>query len=421
MNLKKTLLAASLATLSMDTFAAAFQLNEHSASGLGRAFAGDAAIAENASVIARNPALMSQFKDIQFSGVATFVEPDVSLKGTSNSALNDDSIAPSAIVPAMYLVVPVNDKWAFGVGAFSNFGLSTEFDADYAAGQLAGNTEITTVNLNFAASYKVNDQLSIGAGVSYVYADAEIIRHSGAVLPAYLTSVYGTNFGVTADTESVNLKGDDNAYGWNIGATYEIAPGHTLGAQYRAATDVTFEGHFSNDLPVALGYLGGASVPGSVELELPATFEFSGSHKLTPEVGLHYSVLWTEWSSFENLTAYSSGSQVFSKEEGFQDAMRYAIGADYQLNADVKLRAGIAYDETASKKHMSISIPDTNRLWLSTGANYQLNKSASIDLAVAYLKGDKKSFSETDSLGSTWDFETEANAMILSAQVNYAF
>lgn len=425
--LKKTLLAASLATLSIDTFAAAFQLGEHSASGLGRAFAGEAAVAENASVVARNPALMSQFTTMQFSGAVTYIEPDVSLEGvsapaySSAAALDDDSIAPNAVVPAAYFVMPIDDKFAFGVGLFSNFGLATEFDKDYAAGQLAGKTKITTINLNAALSYKINEQISIGGGISYIYADATITRHAGAGLPAYLQASYGSTLGVSASDEAANLDGDDYGYGWNIGMTYDFAPGQRLGFHYRSSTDITFEGKYSNELPLALGGLAGSSIDGTVDLELPASAEFSGSHQLNDTVGLHYSVLWTQWNSFQKLEAFSGDTSVFEKDEKYTNALRYAIGTDYQLNQAVKLRAGIAYDKTPADKHMSISIPDTNRLWLTTGANYQLNDSSSVDVAVAYLKGQKQNFTETDDLGGQWQFKSEGNALLLSAQYNMSF
>ena len=58
---KRTLIASSLALSAVHIHAAGFQLNAQSATGLGRAFAGDAVIGDNASVIARNPAAMSLF------------------------------------------------------------------------------------------------------------------------------------------------------------------------------------------------------------------------------------------------------------------------------------------------------------------------------------------------------------------------
>ncbi|TFF01801.1 hypothetical protein E3U35_04855 [Histophilus somni] len=62
-----TLIASALALSTTYANAAAFQLAEVSSSGLGRAYAGEAAIADNAAVVATNPALMSLFKTKQFS------------------------------------------------------------------------------------------------------------------------------------------------------------------------------------------------------------------------------------------------------------------------------------------------------------------------------------------------------------------
>ncbi|SUU82358.1 47 kDa outer membrane protein precursor [Aggregatibacter actinomycetemcomitans] len=58
----QTLLSTLLLTAAGGASAAAFQLAEISTSGLGRAYAGEAAIADNAAVVATNPALMSLFK-----------------------------------------------------------------------------------------------------------------------------------------------------------------------------------------------------------------------------------------------------------------------------------------------------------------------------------------------------------------------
>ena len=80
MKFTKTLIAASLAVVSADSFAAAFQLAEQNVSGLGRAYAGEAAVADDASVVARNPALMSLFKDKQISVAGIAVIPDNKLK-----------------------------------------------------------------------------------------------------------------------------------------------------------------------------------------------------------------------------------------------------------------------------------------------------------------------------------------------------
>ncbi|NMM40961.1 outer membrane protein transport protein [Pseudoalteromonas arctica] len=414
MKFTKTLIAVSLAVMSADTFAAAFQLAEHSASGLGRAFAGEAAVADDASVVARNPALMTLFKNKQISVAGVAIIPDVSLTGKSaaygldESVLDDDSIAPSAFVPAGYFTMPVNDKVSVGFGVFSNFGLSTEFDENYAAGQIAGETEIVTVNMNASVAYKVTEQFSFGIGINAVYADATVIRK------------VGINPNVPASTDAVNLEGDDTGYGLNVGLMYQLDENSRLGFNYRTETDITFDGTFSSTAKSI------PELPGSVEITLPAIAEFSGSHQLNGKLGLHYSVLWTGWSSFESLEANVNGPTGdfvgFSKEEDFSDAMRYSVGTDYQYSENLLLRAGVAFDESpVSQQHLSISIPDTDRFWFSFGGNYAIDKNSNVDLGVSILRGKTQNFTETDDSGADWSFESKGHAVLLGAQYNYTF
>ncbi|MCJ8296586.1 MAG: outer membrane protein transport protein [Colwellia sp.] len=419
MTFKKSLLALSLTCSSFYSVGAAFQLAEHSAAGLGRAFAGEAAIADDASVVARNPALMAQFDTMEFSMSGTYVMPDVSLtgidasNGTDPAALNNDSIAPSAIIPAMYLVMPLNDKFALGFGTFSNFGLATEFPEDYAAGSLAGETSVTTINFNTSLSYKVNDNFVIAGGLNVIYADASLVRN------------FGENpLGLPADFEAANLAGDDISYGWNMGLSYDFNENHRLGFSYRSEVKLELEGDYSNDLPPEYLGLGGKVVPGTMNIDLPAIMEFSGLHQLTDTVAVHYSAMWTGWSSFDELAGYMQGQDapVFAKEEKFSNSMRYALGATYQLSSNIKLRTGIAYDESpADENHMSISIPDTNRIWLSGGLNYTFTNKSSVDFGVSIVKGEAQTFTETDDFDQDWTFESQGDAYLVSAQYNHVF
>ncbi|WP_165743316.1 outer membrane protein transport protein [Pseudoalteromonas sp. Z9A6] len=417
MKFSKTLIAASLAFVSADSFAAAFQLSEQNASGLGRAYAGEASIADDASVVARNPALMTLFKEKQLSVVAIGVIPDVSLEGESapagidESSLDDDSIAPSAVVPAAYFTMPYSDKISLGFGAFSNFGLSTDFDDDYSAGQIAGKTEIFTVNLNASVAYKVTEKFSYGIGLNVIYAEAEIVRHLGE-----------TPLPLPAQTEARNLKGDDTGFGLNVGLMYQLDDNSRFGFNYRTETDITFDGDFSSALPTNFGGTNGVKYPGAVDITLPAIAEFSGSHQLDDKLGLHYSVLWTGWSSFESLEAQvtaPTGDKFigFSKDESFSDSMRYAIGSDYQYSENLLLRAGVAYDESpVSQDHLSISIPDTDRFWFSFGGNYAIDQQSNVDLGVSIIRGKTQNFKEDG-----FEFESEGNAVLIGAQYNYKF
>lgn len=412
------LIGAGAMITSTQGLAAAFQLAEQNVSGLGRAYAGEASVADDASVVSRNPALMNKLKGTQVSVSAMYVKPDVSLQGTSTnngvpaSALDNSSIAPSAVVPSAFITTTINDKWSVGGGMYSQFGLATEFDDDYVAGQIAGETEIVTINTGIAASYQVNAQWSIAAGLNHVYADAKILRNLGV-----------NTFGVPSDTEVVNLEGDDTGFGWNVGAVFNIDEDHRFGFHYRSETDITFKGTFSNQLPAVAPFngTGGQALPGSVAITLPAIAEVSGSHKLDKQTALHYSILWTGWNSFQTLAAnVENVGTVFTKDENFSNSLRYSIGADHQWSEVLKLRAGFAYDESpADENHMSISIPDTDRIWYSFGAEYQLTANSSLDVGVSIIRGKTQRFVEKDNFGSEWGFKSKGHASVFGLQYNH--
>lgn len=94
-------LAVAVALVSTQAWSAGFQLNEFSASGLGRAYSGEGAIADDAGNASRNPALIMMFDRPTMSAGAVFVDPDVNVSGTSptGKSLNADNIAPTAWVP----------------------------------------------------------------------------------------------------------------------------------------------------------------------------------------------------------------------------------------------------------------------------------------------------------------------------------
>jgi long-chain fatty acid transport protein len=80
---KKTALAVAVAIVSTSAWSAGFQLNEFSSSGLGRAYSGEGAIADDAGNASRNPALITMFDRPTFSAGAVYIDPDVNVNGKS--------------------------------------------------------------------------------------------------------------------------------------------------------------------------------------------------------------------------------------------------------------------------------------------------------------------------------------------------
>lgn len=127
----KTLLAVAVALASSQTFASGFQLNSQSATGMGRAFAGDAVIADNASVLSRNPAAMALFDKDAISLGLTYADitvdvKDVNFGGGAYDLGSIDDAGSSKVIPNIFYIHPIDDKFAVGFAAFSNFGTGTD-------------------------------------------------------------------------------------------------------------------------------------------------------------------------------------------------------------------------------------------------------------------------------------------------------
>ena len=416
---KKSLIAAAVTLASTQTFAAAFQLNEHSASGLGRAYAGEAAIADNASVLSRNPAAMTTFDKMALSVSGTYIKPDVDVAGdiyagpAKLASSSESDIAPDAFVPATYFIQPLNDQWAWGIGLFSNYGLSTEYSKTFPAGAGAGDTELLTFNINPNIAYRINSNFSVGAGINAVYAQAELNRYAGALA---ITPP------LNSDTAIAHLKGDTWGFGWNVGTLYEINENNRLALTYRSQVDLSFDGDFKG---LTSGY---RTVDGNLKLDLPAQAEFAGYHRLNQQFAVHYSVNWTDWSAFQELKATSNacaGGVCLQKDEKFKDSTRYSLGGTWYVNPSWEARIGFAYDNSPIEpEYRSLSIPDSDRVWYSAGATYHIDQDMSVDFGMAYLDGKEVDVNEgltshTDPV--RWKGTSHGNALLASAQFNMKF
>ncbi|MCL2899507.1 long-chain fatty acid transporter FadL [Brenneria tiliae] len=415
--LKQSAFAVAVALVSANASAAGFQLNEYSSSGLGRAFSGEGAVADNAASGSRNPATMTLFDRPSFSGGVTYINPDIDLNGSSSSGQNADAknIAPHAWVPNLHFVMPLNDRWAIGASAVTNYGLATEFNDNYVAGSIGGQTDLVTSNLNLSAAYRLNQHFSFGLGVNAVYADAKIVRHAGELAPA---------LGLQPSSEISRLEGKEWGYGWNAGILYEVDENNRYGLTYRSKVDIDFNGDYSNDIPAAIGGTGGATIPGKLTLNLPEMWEASAYHRVAPKWAVHYSLAYTSWSQFQELKATgNNGRTLFQKEEGFRDAYRIALGTTYYHDDNWTFRGGIAFDDSpvpADKR--SVSIPDQDRFWLSAGTTYAFNKDASVDVGVSYMHGKKVTIRESDPVGAnTYTYSSEGKAWLYGVNLNYAF
>ncbi|GLS84961.1 OmpP1/FadL family transporter [Paraferrimonas haliotis] len=426
--------ALSVAMIAAPTFtasAAGFQVTTHSATGNGRANAGEAAIADNASVLARNPAAMTRFESAEISGGINVIAPTTDVTGISYQApvpvqavpvADQNDVTQTTPVPNLYYIQPINDRLAVGFAANTNFGTTTEFSEDFhnavelpglgkPLGLTGGKTRVYTINLNTSVAYKLTERLSLGLGVNAIYGEGEFKRSA----PTDIDGVYAFD---------VDFKGEGWDYAFDFGALYEVNENHRFALTYRTGSDFTADGdaQISTLHPQA----GPITIDvNSIKLNLPDMAEFAGYHKLTDKFAMHYSVNWTGWSDFKTIDFIGdNGAVVYQNEYGWDNAMRYAIGGTYELNQKVVLRAGIAYDSSPIPEDKRIiSIPDSNRWWYSAGASYHFSDSSSLDFGITYINGEATDVVEPIAGGSlgTLSATTKTTAVIAGLQYNHRF
>ncbi|MCC2522607.1 outer membrane protein transport protein [Vibrio coralliilyticus] len=417
---KKSLLAVTIATTTMasqQALAAGFQLNSQSATGLGRAFAGDAVIADNASAMARNAAAMALFDRTEISTGFNIIDSEVDVKGSTFSrplsadqTIEDTTNDATSFVPNFYVVHPINDKVAVGVGLYSNFGTTNEFDDswgnDTGAGTIlpgadafGGITNVTTTNLALVGSYRINEQWSVGGGLDIIYGEGELKRKS-------------VNTG-SATQDLMNIDASGVGIGFNVGTVYEMDENNRFGLSYHYSPEMEVDGTVS--------YQGDSNI-GDLKIPLPSMAEFSGYHRInnTP-FAVHYSVQWISWGDFDRLVT-TNGTDI--KDYKWQDTFHYSIGGTYYINENWEARVGYMFDEGVQDELTSVSVPDSDRQWFSAGASYHFNKDQTLDLGFTYLVGEDMAVNDTIGSGATQltlNTTTKATAMLFGVQYTHKF
>jgi len=376
-------IASALGGASGLASAAGFALIEQSASGMGNAFAGAAATAEDASTIFYNPAGMSKLEGMQVTVGAHVIDLSVKFSdsGSSKPAAivtnplggNGGDAGAVAVVPNVYFVIPIGDRLNFGVGVNVPFGLKTEYDDNW-AGRFQGiKTDIKTYNINPSLSYKVSDSLAIGAGVNYQHLDADL-----------------TNAVVLApNTEGrAELDANDDAWGWNIGVLFQPAPATKIGASYRSKLKYNLDG--TTTVTSASGAtVAAASGPTKADVTLPDSFSLSLAQKLNDQWEFLADATFTRWSEINriNIVDSTNGTLRDSLVLDFDDTWRYSVGVNYKLNDAWILKGGVAYDQSPVKgaSSRSVRLPDNDRTWLSIGAAMKVKQNGKLDFGYSHL------------------------------------
>ena len=396
MHMPRLLPALIALAFSGSAVASGFQLQNQTGSGNGNAFAGAAATAEDAGTIMWNPAGMTYLPEghnISLAGTLLSRSVDFTNNGSTAAVTGLGVIAPLvttsnggdagglSLVPAGYWAYSISPNLRVGVGVSPTFGNKTEYDFDFVGRNAGYFAEITQININPSIAFKVNEKLSLGFGIDIAHNETHFKQ-------GYPVTAAPGGFAVLNSANNfVDIKGDDWAVGYNLGAMYQLSPSMRLALTYRSEIKFDLEGNY--DVSASVPAAGFVDQDIKATLKTPSNVSFAVSQKLNDRWEMLGDLTWTRWSVINSLVLQNKATNatVATLSYNFKDTLRLGLGANYQYNDAWKLRFGIAFDQSPVKSDAdrTMTLPDSDRTWLSIGAKYTLSKKSSIDLGYTHI------------------------------------
>ena len=220
------------------------------------------------------------------------------------------------------------------------------------------------------------------------------------------------------------VRGDDWAFGYDLGALVQPRPGTNIGLTYRSRIDHDFSGDATFDGPAPSSLTPAfRDTPATSKLGLPASAGISLTQAIAPGWTGYLDASWTGWSSFQALSVYRDGGGVISsKPERYDDSFFVSAGASYAATGALTLRGGIAFDKTpVSDAYRTARVPDANRYWLAAGASYRILPRVTVDVGYAHLFVDDSTIRELSSTGSVLSGSYSGHVDIVSLGTRMAF
>lgn len=373
-----TIAAAVAAMSASQAQAAGYQLNEFSATGLGRAFAGIGVMGDDYSAMAFNPAGMTLVKRSGFqTGLAA-----TQIYSKAESKYGTDKMNYFVPLPSLMGQYNVNDKWFLGAGVYIPYGLSTKYKHDSHVATKSGTgvrkSELEVIDFNLSAAYKFDNGLSLGASAILRWIEGQLTSNINNV-PMTVPSPLGPLPVKANGYNDYRVNGWTHA--WQLGAMYEFDEDTRIGLAYRFKSTQKPRGkqymyanlsndqyHVSRDVFTRNNTM--------ADPELPASWILSGYHKFGEKWGTSATIKYIQWHRFYTFPAKSytpdGKTNNYDVDYKWKDSWTISIGEDYYLDENWTLRFGTAWDQTPtpSNSYRTNRIPDVDRIWAAVGASY---------------------------------------------------
>jgi long-chain fatty acid transport protein len=409
--------AAAAALPASEAGAAGFALKEQSAAAQGNSYAGATAGAEDISYMFFNPAGLTLHDGNQIIVVASYILPT---NETDNATLvtvaplpngeSSENGGESAFVPALYAMWSATPDLKLGLGVNAPFGLKTKYSQTWAGRYHAVESDMKTLNINPVVAYRINNTLSVAAGLQAEKIDVTLSNMVPTV----------------ADGDALfEVIGDDWAYGFTLGAMFELSPKTRIGVGYRSemAHELKGAASFGNNLF-------SQSTSGGADVTLPRMAQVGYYHDVGDTLAIMAELGWMGWSSLDQLVVNLDSDLGFgttvSQNYDWDDVWFLGLGATWKASEQWSIRAGVAYDQSPiPNATRTPRVPDSDRTWVSLGVSFDINPSFGIDAGYTHIFMDDATVDIADAVltgelpGMTATFENSVDILTVQAVIRF--
>ncbi|HSK10983.1 MAG TPA: outer membrane protein transport protein [Vicinamibacterales bacterium] len=413
------LVLLSLAGMAQEASAQGFGVYEQSPCMIGRGGAGVAAPCPDASGVYFNPAGLS-FGTTQIGLGASVIGPggDFTDNETGQVSTLNKRWYP---VPNIYASRPITDRIAVGIGLFAPYGLTTDWPSESQGRFLGYKSVVQGVYIQPTVALKVNERVSIGAGVDVTRLHVQL-RQRVDLAEQALPPIPGVPAGATfraigvlpgTDFADVNLEGTAWSAGAHFGVLVQANEKVSLGARFMTGQTVSIDDGTIETEQIDTPYVLPFGIPGvapagtpldlllasrfqpgqtlsnqsaGTEIPLPAQFVAGVAYQATPRLMLLADYQFVDWSAFDVLPV--NGEFLKSSiPENYKDTHGLRAGLEFGLTEQTLLRAGIdLHTAAAPDETVTPNLPEGVRQEFSVGLGQRLSDRVRLDAFYLFLR-----------------------------------
>ncbi len=426
-SLTRILLTIGCLAISASAFAAGFSIFEQGAkaSGMAGAFV---ATADDPSAIFYNPAGLAQQREMSVLAGATFINFSNEFTGDPNSLYTSGTEGKydrhTFVPPNMYGIMPIGSNLTFGIGAFSAWGLRTDWQDPWVGRFVSRDADLKTMSVQPTLAWQTSSgNFAVGGGVEY--------RRARVILSQNIPLPFPNPFtGRVTDIGNARLASDYGSdIGWNVGVLFKPSDRFRFGASYRTDMDIDLEGEadftqISTGNP-QLDAVVGATFPAddtiSTTLPFPAVAAVGVAFSPNDRVDLEFDITHMTWSRFEALAVDfdNQPARSFVRPQNWDDSSAYRLGANIAATPEWDVRLGAVYDENPQPvEAVSPLLPDSDRIGGTFGVGWHRGPFV-VDGAAFILHFKDRSTEGRNPEGFDGTYETDA--VLWSINLGYRF